>query len=331
MILGIPPRAMAMLIAAFAVLVGLPLVAGDYVLSVLVLVLYLAYLGLAWNIMMGFAGLLSLGHALYIGLGAYTGAVLYVHFGIVPWLAMPVAAGVAGLAGALNGFLGFRFSIRGVYFALLTIAFAEFTRVLFDHWEWVNGSGGFFIPAQGSGVDLLRLSGPPQMFYYVLLIMTVAVLAISRAVLRSRLGYYWLAIREDQEAAQALGVNVFRYKMTAVVLSAALTSQAGVINAFYYKNLFPEQIFSIQNSIELLLAPIIGGVGTLIGPVLGSFILTPIGEALTVYTEELHIPGLKQVFWGSLVIVIVLFRPDGVWPWLAPRLRVTDRPPEGAA
>ncbi len=329
--LGLPARALAMLIGIFAVLVALPLVAGDYVLSVLVLVLYLAYLGLAWNIMMGFAGLLSLGHALYIGLGAYTGATLYVHFGVLPWLAMPVAALVAGAAGAFIGFLGFRFSIQGVYFALLTIAFAEFTRVLFDHWEWVNGSGGFFIPARGSGLDLATLSGPPQMFYYILLFMTVAVLVISRIVLRSRLGYYWLAIREDQEAAQAVGVNVFRYKMLAVVLSAALTSQAGVINAFYYKNLFPEQIFSIQNSIELLLAPIIGGVGTLIGPVLGSFILTPIGETLTVYTEELHIPGLKQVFWGSLVIVIVLFRPDGVWPWLATHLRLSQRTPGGDA
>jgi len=326
----IPFRGVATLAVLSLLLLAAPAFADDYVLSVLILVLYLTYLGLAWNIMMGFAGLLSLGHALYIGLGAYTGAALYVHFGILPWIAMPAAALIAGLAGALIGYLGFRFSIRGVYFALLTIAFAEFTRILFDHWEWVNGSGGFFIPAEGRDLNLATLNGPPALFYYLMLFLTAAVLIISRAILRSKLGYYWLAIREDQEAAQALGVDVFRYKMYAVVLSAALTSLAGVVNAFYYKNLFPEQVFSIHSSIEILLGPIIGGVGTLIGPAVGSFILTPVGELLTVYTEELHIPGIKQVFWGLLVIVIVLFRPEGVWPWAAGRFGF-DRRAKGDA
>ena len=327
MFAGIPMRGAVALGTVSLLLLAAPLVADDYVLSVLILVFYLAYLGLAWNIMMGFAGLLSLGHALYIGLGAYTGATLYVHFGVWPWLAMPAAAVIAGAAGALIGYLGFRFSIQGVYFALLTIAFAEFTRVLFDHWEWVNGSGGFFIPVESGGPRLATLSGPPAMFYYLLLAMTAGVLAASRAILRSKLGYYWLAIREDQEAAQSLGVDILRYKMYAVVLSAALTSLAGVVNAFYYKNLFPEQVFSIHTSIEILLAPIIGGVGTLIGPVLGAFILTPIGEVLTVYTEPLHIPGVKQVFWGVVVVLIVLFRPEGVWPWAAGRFGLGLRKP----
>lgn len=327
MIADIPKRGAVALGTVSLLLLAVPAFADDYVLSVLILVLYLAYLGLAWNIMMGFAGLLSLGHALYIGLGAYTGAALYVHLGVSPWLAMPVAAAIAGAAGALIGYLGFRFSIQGVYFALLTIAFAEFIRILFDHWEWVNGSGGLFIPAESGAPRLAVLHGPPAMFYYLLLAMTAAALAGSRAIMRSKLGYYWLAIREDQEAAQSLGVDILRYKMYAVVLSAALTSLAGVVNAFYYRNLFPEQVFSIHSSIEILLAPILGGVGTLIGPVLGAFILTPIGEVLTVHTEPLHIPGVKQVFWGVVVVLIVLYRPEGVWPWAAGRFGFAPRAP----
>ncbi len=132
---GVPRRALALLGGLLAALIAAPLVAGDYLLTVLILILYFAYIGQAWNIMMGFAGQLSLGHALYVGLGAYTAASLYVHFGIGPWLGLLVAVPVAALAGAFIGFLAFRFRVAGVYFAILTIAVAEFARVGFDHLE----------------------------------------------------------------------------------------------------------------------------------------------------------------------------------------------------
>ena len=249
-----------------------PLFAGDYVLTVLILILYFAYTGQAWNIMMGFAGQLSLGHALYVGLGAYSAAALYVHFGLGPWIGLLVAVPVAALAGAFIGFLAFRFRVAGVYFAILTIAFAEFARVGFDHFGWTNASSGLFLPvAQYARNDLWQLRGHPVMFYYVLLAATVLAFILCRALLKSRIGYFWLAIREDEEAARSVGIDVFHYKMIAVVISAAMTSFAGVVYAFYYNNLFPEQVFNISRSIDIILGPIVGGVGTLFGPILGEF------------------------------------------------------------
>src|SRR5690242_591322 len=139
-LVGAPGRAGAALAAFVLVMAAAPLVAGDYLLSVLIAVLFSAYLAQSWNIMMGFAGLLSLGHALYVGLGAYASAALFVRFGIPPWIGMIAGVALAGIAGAAIGALSFRFRVAGVYFALLTIAFAEFTRILFDHFAWIGGS-----------------------------------------------------------------------------------------------------------------------------------------------------------------------------------------------
>jgi branched-chain amino acid transport system permease protein len=329
MLRGVPRRALILLGLFVVALVLAPLVSDGYVLTVLTTVLYLAFLGQAWNVMMGFAGQLSLGHALYVGLGAYAGAALYVHFGIGPWLGIPLAVVIGVLAGSIIGLLGFRFAIAGVYFALLTIAFAEFTRILFDHFTWVGSTGGFFLPvANRTENDLLNLRGTPTMFYYVILVLMLAALVLCRALLTSRLGYYWRAVREDPEAAQALGVNIFRYKMYAVMLSSGLTAIGGVFYAFYYNNLFPETVFSIERSIELILAPIIGGVGTLFGPILGAFVLTPLAEVLTALTDHLGIDGIKQFVYGLCVVLIVLFRRDGLWPWISRRLgldRVGER------
>jgi branched-chain amino acid transport system permease protein len=328
LIAGVPRRALVLLGALLALLLVAPLVAGDYLLTVLILILYFAYIGQAWNIMMGFAGQLSLGHALYVGLGAYTAASLFVHFGIGPWLGLAVAMPVAALAGALIGFLAFRFRVAGVYFAILTIAFAEFARVGFDHLAWTSGSSGLFLPvAQYTYNDLWRLRGHPVMFYYVLLSATVLALVFSRALLQSRIGYFWLAIREDEEAARAAGIDTFHYKMIAVVISAAMTSFAGVIFAFYYNNLFPEQVFHILRSIEIILGPIVGGVGTLFGPILGAFVLTGLAETLAVTLAALGIdlPGAKQVFYGICLLLVITALPDGVWPWLSKRIGLTER------
>jgi branched-chain amino acid transport system permease protein len=298
-----------------------PLFLGDYALSLLILVLFAAYFGQSWNIMMGFAGQLSIGHALYVGLGAYASAALFVHFGVPPWLGMVAGAGIAALAGGIIGGLGFRFGVSGVYFALLTIAFAEFTRILFDHIDWVGGSAGLFLPvANRATSDLVNLRGSPLLFYYLMLALTLAAFALCRALLRRRIGYYWLAIREEQDAAQALGIDVFRYKVVAVAISASLSAVGGAVQAFYTNNLYPETVFGIGRSIELMLAPIIGGLGTLFGPILGAFLLTLLGEALTQASEALRIDGIKQFLYGVVLLVIIALLPGGIWPWLRHRL-----------
>jgi branched-chain amino acid transport system permease protein len=319
-------RATALLGAFAVLLLCLPLVVDTYLLSLATLFLFFAYTGQAWNILMGFAGQLSLGHALYLGVGAYAAAALQFHFGIGPWAGLWLSIALSTALGAIVGALAFRYGISGVHFTLLTIAFAEFTRIGFDHWSWLGGSGGLFLKvSQRVQIDLLNLRGTPVMFYYLILGLSAGAFALSAWLLRGRPGYYWQAIRESEEAAQALGVNTFRWKLLAMMISAALTSIGGVFLAFYYNNLFPEQIFHTGRSIEIILGPLLGGVGTLFGPIIGAALLTLLADGATelVALYGWEIPGLKQLLYGCVLFAAVALLPNGVWPALARRLKVS--------
>ena len=318
-------RSPVLLAVLAALLVLLPLLVGNYALSVATLILYFAYTGQAWNVMMGFAGQLSLGHALYVGVGAYAAGSLFFHYGVGPWAGVWLAIALCVALGLAIGFLAFRFRISGVYFALLTIAFAEFTRIGFDHLAWTGGPGGMFLRvAQRDAWDLANFRGPPLMYYYAMLALAALAFLVCWLLLRSKAGYYWQAIRENEEAAQALGINVFRWKLAAVALSAAMTAVSGVFFAFYYNNLFPEQIFHISRSIEIILVPVIGGVGTLFGPILGAAVLTILSDSITEALAALgwEFPGIKQVFYGIVLLAVVMFLPHGIWPTLARRLKL---------
>jgi branched-chain amino acid transport system permease protein len=208
---------------------------------------------------------------------------------------------------------------------LLTIAFAEFARIGFDHFAWIGGSGGLFLNvAERDGLDIANLRGTPIMFYYVILTLAGAALALNAWLLRSRAGYYWRAIRDDEEAAAALGIHTFLWKIFATVTSAAMTAIAGVFHAFYYNNLFPEQIFNISRSIEIILGPIIGGIGTLFGPIVGAAILTLLADGITEALVALgwDMPGVKQLIYGILLFCVIVLLPHGVWPELARKLGV---------
>jgi branched-chain amino acid transport system permease protein len=326
---SLPARGTICLAALFAVLSAAPWLVNDYLLTVLIVILYFAYTGQAWNIMMGFAGQLSLGHAIYAGLGAYVAAVLFTRYDIGPWIGFLAAIPVVVACAAIIGFLAFRFGVSGVYFAILTIAFAEFARIGFDHLDFVDASAGLFLPVkQYTHNDLWRLRGSPTMFYYVMLAASALMLVLCRSLLHSRIGYFWLAIREDEQAARAAGIDTFRYKMYAIMISAAATSFAGVFYAFFYNNLFPEQVFNISRSIELILGPVIGGIGTLFGPILGAFVLTGLGESVTsaLSAVGVDLPGAKQVFYGICLLLVVVALPEGIWPPLARRLGLAERP-----
>jgi branched-chain amino acid transport system permease protein len=318
-------RAVRLLAILLVLAIAFPWLAGPYAVSVGTLILYFAYTSQAWNVMMGFAGQLSLGHALYVGLGAYAAGGLYYHLGIGPWAGLPLAIAVAALVGVGIGWLAFRFGVSGVYFALLTIAFAEFTRIGFDHMAWTGGPGGMFLPvAQRDHIDLLHFRGPPALYYYAMLALTAGALALCARLRDARAGYYWRAIRDNEEAAQALGVPVFRWKLLAVALSAGMTAISGVFFAFYDNNLFPEQIFSPARSIDIILGAVIGGVGTLFGPILGAALLTLLSEGVTEALAALGwaVPGAKQVVNGIVLLGVVVFLPDGIWPPLARRLGI---------
>ena len=320
---GLSRRALGLLAALLAVLLAAPWIANDYLLTVLIVILYLAYTGQAWNIMMGFAGQLSLGHALYVGLGAYVSAALSIFWGIPPILGLFPAMVVAALVGAAIGFLSFRFAVKGVHFTLLTIAFAEIARIVFQHLTILGGTGGLFLPVEArSGVDLIHLRGDPRMFYYVILAMGLGLFLLCRWLLASPLGYRWQALREDPAAAESLGVPLLRVKLAAISLSAALTAAGGVFAAFFYNALFPDQWFGLGYSIEIILAPIIGGLGTLFGPILGALLLTPLGELISSATDALgwQAAGIKPFCYGIVLLAIVKFLPDGIWPAIRRRL-----------
>ncbi len=325
-----PRHGLILIGVALAALLAMPLVADRYVLSVLILIFYFVYVGQAWNLMMGYAGQLSLGHALYVGLGGYIAALLWLKLGVGPWLGVFAAIAVTAAAGAAIGWLGFRFGIAGVYFALLTIAFAEFTRIGFDHLEIAGGAAGLFLPFEERRLgEWWNLRGGQLMFYYLALALASGAMLLVALLARSRLGYQWRAVREDEAAAQALGINAFAVKMVAVVISSAMTAVGGVFYAFYYNNLFPSQVFEMSRSIELILAPIVGGLGTVFGPVIGAFLLTPLGEGLIAVMEQLGVtaPGVKAIFYGIILIAIISLMPSGVWPRLAALLRLKGRVP----
>jgi len=321
-------RRRGLVAATVVTLLALPFVANSYILSVATLALYLAYVGQAWNVMMGFAGQLSLGHSLYVGLGAYASAGLFFHYGIGPWAGIPLAILLCVGVGAFLGALAFRLRISGVQLSLLTVAFAELARIGFDHIEWLGGPGGLFLRvAERNRVDLLGFRGPPAMYYYAILALTAGALGLCAFLLHRRAGYCWRAIREDEAAAQSLGIDVFRWKMKAVILSSAMTAVAGVFFAFYYNSLFPEQIFSFGRSIEIILGPVIGGVGTLFGPVIGAFLLTGLSETLQnlLTSYGLDTPGATRVFYGICLLLVVVILPHGIWPPIAADARWAAR------
>ena len=318
-------RGALLLVVSAIGLIALPAFANNYLISVATLCLFFAYTGQAWNIMMGFAGQLSLGHALYLGVGGYSAAALYFHYGIGPWLGVGLAIILSIALGAFLCALAFRYGISGVYFTLLTIAFAEFARIGFDHLAWTGGSAGLFLKvAQRDRADLVNLRGPPAMYYYVILALTALACGLSAWLLRRRPGYYWQAIRENEEAARALGINTIRWKILAVVISAAMTAVAGVFIAFYYNNLFPEQIFNINRSVEIILGPIVGGMGTLFGPIIGAALMTLLTDGATELVAALgwNIPGVKQLIYGLILLAVVVFLPEGVWPAMARKLKL---------
>ena len=294
----------------FVILLVLPLYLDNYALGIFVMIFFWAYVGQSWNVLTGYTGHISLGHALYIGIGAYTSTYLAQTFGLTPWFGMLVGGGIASVIALFLGFLGFRFGIRGVYFVIMTIAFAEITRLAVSHVEALGSFTGIFLDFNPSFWNFQFRGNLP--YYYISLGLMVASLVAVRVLEVSRLGRFFVAIREDEEAAQALGVNTFKYNMIAIAISAFMTSLSGAFYANYIYYLHPNTLFGMSTSIELILRPIVGGLGTLFGPVLGSFILTPLSEISRAYFAKGGLEGLHLILYGILAILVVLFMPKGI-------------------
>jgi branched-chain amino acid transport system permease protein len=301
----------------FVVMAALPRFADPFLVTVGSLVFMYAYLGIAWNLMFGFAGQLSIGHALFFGIGAYVAAILSDRYSINAWLSVAFGAAICSAVGALIAALGFRFSVRGVYFALLTVAAAEFVRIWFENWSFIGASGGYFMQVRGEQSSLITLRGDSDFFYNAFLSMAFIAFVIQYFLMRSRYGYYWRAIRDDEDTARAVGVPALRMKVLVVVISAAMTSVGGSMFAFFSGNLFPDTVLSMRFSIEIMIAPIIGGVTTLFGPFIGALFVVPAMEISNHLSQKTGLFGLNTFLYGLLIVLTVRFLPDGVWPPLA--------------
>jgi branched-chain amino acid transport system permease protein len=299
--------------------VGLILLALPFWISstwqhLLITVFYYAFLGQAWNILGGYAGQLSLGHAAFFAMGAYTSAVLAAHYAVSPWLGMFVGAGLAALLSLGIGYLGFRFGLRGFYFILLTLAAAEICRLVALHVPILGGYTGLFINFTPNPWQFQFKGKIP--YYFIALGFLAFASAIVWLLERSKLGTYLVAIREDEDASEALGVDTFRYKMMAYALSAALTALGGTFYAYFQYYLQPNTVLNLNHSVDIMIRPIVGGMGTILGPILGSLLLELLGEFSRTYFAGAT-AGLSVVTYGILLIIVVLFLPRGIYPTLA--------------
>jgi branched-chain amino acid transport system permease protein len=286
-----------------------PFFAGDQFLHVMIMAFLYAYLGSCWNILCGYGGQFSIGHSVFFGIGAYTSTLLFMRLGISPWLGMLAGGILAALVGLGFGFLTFRFGLKGHFFALATIALCKGMEIIALNWDFVGGAAGLVIPPHDPSFVVFQFDKKVPFYYIMYGLMLLSILVVF-LVNRSKLGLYLAAIREDEAAAQALGVTLVKYKIYAIVLSAFLTGLGGTFFAQYLTYIDPTFTIGIGMSIEIIVRPILGGVGTVMGPILGAFILDPLAELsrnfLGGYT------GAHMVSYGILLIVCCLFMPNGI-------------------
>ncbi len=292
-----------------ALLACVPLLTtSNVVLNFMVIALLIALVGQGWNVLGGYGGQYSFGHAAFFGTAAYTTGILQLRYGVNAWAGLGLGIAAGTLVGAITGALSFRSGLRGSYFALVTLAFAEVLRIVAS-----------VAPVTGAGVGtLIKLdlrweafqfqSRAP--FYWIILGFVAISLVIVRRLEQSRFGAYLVAVRENEDAAKAAGIDVFRVKLAAMTLSAAITAAGGCFYAQYFLFLDAGIAYGPWISVEALLAPIIGGIGTAFGPLLGALVVKTLGEATKLATGDA--PGLDLVIYGSVLVVVVAFAPRGI-------------------
>ncbi len=283
---------------------------APFLLRTMILILLWSVLGLAWNVIGGYAGQVSFGHAIFFGLGAYTSTLLLNNWGISPWLGMLAGALVAVIVSAIIGRPSFR--LAGHYFAIATIAAGEIFAVLFRNLKWAGGAVGLYLPiVRGDRLVDFQFNESKAMYYYIVLGMLVATALVTYWIERSRMGYYLKAIREDPDAARSLGINVTRYKLYAIVISAAIAAMAGTFYAQFVLYVSPKTVFPLALSIQMALVAILGGTGTLAGPIIGAAVLIPMAEYTRVYLAG-RAGGLHLVVYGLLIVLISIYQPGGL-------------------
>ena len=299
---------------------------SNVVLNFLVGVLLIALAGQGWNILGGYGGQYSFGHAAFFGTGAYVTAILQVRYGVNAWLAFVLAIAAGAFIGTVIGTLSFRSGLKGSYFALVTLAFAEVLRIVASVAPITGAGVGTLITLDLRWQAFQFQSRVP--FYWIIFAFVIVSLLLVWKIEGSRFGAYLVAIRENEDAAKALGVNALTTKIAVMALSAAITAAAGGFYAQYFLFIDSGIAYGPWISIEALLAPIIGGVGTVMGPLLGALLIKTLSEVTKHVAGD--VPGLDLVFYGSLLVLVVAFAPRGIaglfgvfWRLLQPKKRVT--------
>jgi branched-chain amino acid transport system permease protein len=307
-------RPMLLLGFAVALLAGVAPLLSIYGQHIFILVALYGAVALAWNILGGMAGQMSLGHALFVGAGAYASTALYLDFAVSPWIGLVVAAIIGGALGAGMGYTVFRCKLSGVYFALVTLAVAEMALHIVSNVAALGGANGLAVPSRPDFVNFQFNS--KLGFCYAALGVLAVVSAVSLAIHRSRLGYVLLAIRENERSAAALGVDVVQGKVIAAAISGALAALVGPVYANYVLFIDPESVLGVPLSIDALLFAFIGGLGSLFGPLLGAVVLVPLTELLRSLLGG-RLAGIHLIVYGIILILVMRLAPRGLWGLLS--------------
>lgn len=276
---------------------------------VLIMIMLFATLSQAWNILGGYAGQVSFGHACFFGIGAYGSLALLNNWGLTPWAGMLIG-GITSVGLAI--LIGFPvFKLKGHYFAISTLAIAEVIRELFSSWNWVDGPIGLDAPVLEPSFYNLMFYKTKVPYHFTVLAFFIAMTLITYWIERSRMGYYFRAIKQSPDAAEGIGVNTSRYKLYALIISAFFTSICGSVYAQYILHIEPSTVMSIDISIKIVLVAVLGGAGTIWGPLLGAMILIPLSEYSRIWLGGTGM-GIDLIIFGALILFISIFQPAGI-------------------
>jgi len=276
---------------------------------VLIMFMLFATLSQGWNVIGGFAGQVSFGHATFFGIGAYAALVLLKKYGLTPWAGMLIGGGIAMVLAVIIGYPVFR--LKGHYFAISTFAVAEIVERLFMNWDYVEGAIGLPAPVLPEGLFNFMWYKAKIPYFYIAFILFLSVLLLVYKIQQSRLGFYFRAIKQSPEAAEGLGIDTAKYKMIAMIISAFLTSLCGSFYAQYILYIDPPSVLSLDISIKIVLVTVLGGAGTVIGPILGAAILIPLSEYSRILLGGTG-KGIDLIVFGALILIISVFQPQGI-------------------
>ncbi len=296
--------------AALALAIILPPFMSPFGQHVLILTCIFAMCGVAWNIMGGYAGMFSFGQAAFFGIGAYTSSFLLLTFHVSPWIGLVAGGMISAVVAAAIGYPCSK--LRGHYFANASIAIAEIVRISFNNWEMVGAAEGLTIPMGKGGLANFVFNASKLPYCYIIMIFLLLALAVGRLVSTSKMGYYFRAIKESHEIAQVLGVDVVRYRLYAIMISAFLTSMAGTFYAQYILYIDPASMMTLAISVQIVLVAMLGGANTVLGPVVGAAILVPFSEYSRAWVGYKG-TGFDMIIYGALITIISMYRPNGVW------------------